>query len=77
MTAHTAPRRTLPFDLGEPRSLVELTVFPLFIFTDLDGENRCFDLHARFTPGAGRIHFRLAPDDAGPRLVIAHVGHKL
>lgn len=49
----------------------------LCVFSDLDGEDRLFDLHARFTPGAGRIHFRLAPDESGPRLVIAHVGNKL
>jgi hypothetical protein len=48
----------------------------LCVFRDLDGEDRCFDLHARFTPGAGRIHFRLAPIGT-PCLVIAHVGKKL
>ena len=30
MTTHTAPSRTLPFELGEPRSFSGLTVFPLF-----------------------------------------------
>jgi hypothetical protein len=34
-----------------------------------------FDLHARFTPGAGRLHFRLDPEPR--RAVIAHVGRKL
>ncbi len=47
----------------------------LCYFSDLDGEHRLFDLHARFTPTAGRIHFRLAPDRG--MLVIAHVGRKL
>ncbi|MCK1542123.1 hypothetical protein IVB12_09085 [Bradyrhizobium sp. 179] len=28
----------------------------LFNFVDVQGEVRCFDLHARYTPGAGRIH---------------------
>lgn len=46
-------------------------------FVDLDGEERCFDLHARFTPGAGRIHFRLAPRQAIPRIVVAYIGGKL
>jgi hypothetical protein len=29
------------------------------MFTDLDGKVRTFDWHARFTPGKGRLHFRL------------------
>lgn len=45
-------------------------------FTDSDGARRCFDLHARFTPGAQRIHFRLVYGGGG-RLRIAHVGPKL
>ncbi len=45
----------------------------LCMFMDLDGEERCFDLHARFTPGPGRIHFRLDRQWAA----IAHVGRKL
>ncbi|MCP9340345.1 hypothetical protein NA640_17375 [Pseudomonas xanthomarina] len=44
-------------------------------FTDLDGETRCFDKHARFTPYAGRLHFRLDP--TGPRMIVAHIGMKL
>jgi hypothetical protein len=44
-------------------------------FEDLDGEARVFDLHARFTPGAGRLHFRLDPENR--RAVVAHVGRKL
>ncbi|MFE9922796.1 hypothetical protein ACFYQA_14785 [Streptomyces sp. NPDC005774] len=44
-------------------------------FTDLDGETRTFDLHARFTPGAGRIHFRLVPEKRTIRL--AHIGSKV
>ena len=44
-------------------------------FTDLDGAERTFDLHGRFTPGAGRIYFRLAPESRQAR--IAHIGLKL
>jgi hypothetical protein len=42
---------------------------------DLDGLTYVFDLHARFTPHAGRLHFRL--DRALQRLVIAYIGRKL
>jgi hypothetical protein len=44
-------------------------------FRDLDGVERCFDLHARFSPEPGRIHFRL--DRAAGELVVAHIGRKL
>ncbi len=44
-------------------------------FEDLDGKTRVFDLHARFTPGAGRLYFRL--DAERRRAVVAHVGRKL
>lgn len=44
-------------------------------FTDLDGTKRIFDLHGRFTPGAGRIHFRLVTRERKAR--IAHVGLKI
>ncbi|MEO3778169.1 hypothetical protein ABGB16_15245 [Micromonospora sp. B11E3] len=44
-------------------------------FPDTDGATRLFDLHARFTPGAGRLHFRL--DGARQQLVIAYIGAKL
>lgn len=44
-------------------------------FEDLDGETRVFDLHARFTPGHGRLHFRL--DAEARRAIVAHVGRKL
>ncbi|GAA4957403.1 hypothetical protein GCM10023205_19670 [Yinghuangia aomiensis] len=47
----------------------------LCVFEDLDGESRTFDLHARFTPRPGRVHFRLIPGDRAIR--IAHVGRKL
>lgn len=43
-------------------------------FTDLDGVRRSFDLHARMTPGAGRLHFRLVPEDHALR--IAYIGLK-
>ncbi|MBF0393418.1 MAG: hypothetical protein HQL38_12135 [Alphaproteobacteria bacterium] len=44
-------------------------------FNDLDGIKRTFDLHARFTPGCGRLHFRLDPENT--KAVIAHVGRKI
>ena len=46
-------------------------------FVDGDGEVHCYDLHARFTPGAGRIHFRLAPERTTGRIIVAHVGPKI
>jgi hypothetical protein len=46
----------------------------LCYFRDLDGVDRCFDLHGRFTPGAGRLHFRLVPEDGALR--IAYIGQK-
>ncbi|MFC9428080.1 hypothetical protein [Streptomyces sp. NPDC056987] len=47
----------------------------LCAFTDLDGRTRIFDTHARFTPGPGRVHFRLVPEKRAVR--VAHVGRKL
>jgi hypothetical protein len=44
-------------------------------FTDLDGKVRVFDLHGRFTPGEGRVHFRLVPEERKAR--VAYVGLKL
>lgn len=44
-------------------------------FVDLDGQVRVFDLHARFTPRHGRLHFRLLRDEGSLR--IAYVGPKL
>ncbi|MFF7467743.1 hypothetical protein [Streptomyces sp. NPDC008092] len=44
-------------------------------FEDLDGEPATFHLHARFTPGAGRIHFRLIGEEG--KIRIAHVGGKI
>ena len=44
-------------------------------FTDLDGTAQIFHLHARFTPDAGRIHFRLVPREHKAR--IAYIGLKL
>lgn len=46
-------------------------------FTDLDGESRCFDWHARFTPDPGRIHFRLRSKTDERVAVVAHIGPKL
>jgi hypothetical protein len=47
----------------------------LCMFVDLDGSERLFDWHARFPPGAGRIHLRLVPEEGKAR--IAHIGLKL
>lgn len=44
-------------------------------FEDLDGTTRTFHLHARFTPGAGRVHFRLLPEERIIR--IAYIGRKI
>jgi hypothetical protein len=44
-------------------------------FEDVDGTWQTFHLHARFTPGAGRIHFRLIGEEG--KLRIAHVGMKI
>ena len=44
-------------------------------FDDLDRERRLFDLHARFTPGTGRIHMRLVAEASKVR--IAYIGRKL
>ncbi|MEH0422826.1 hypothetical protein [Streptomyces sp. B21-083] len=47
----------------------------LCLFRDLDGEKRFFDWHGRFTPGAGRLHFRLVGEDKALR--IAYIGPKI
>jgi hypothetical protein len=44
-------------------------------FTDLDGVERVFDWHGRFTPGKGRIHFRLIAEERKAR--IAYIGSHL
>ncbi len=40
-----------------------------------DGEERMFPLHARFTPGAGRIHF--LPDNSKKIIYIGYIGPKI
>ncbi|MEU4497165.1 hypothetical protein AB0F96_27900 [Streptomyces sp. NPDC023998] len=47
----------------------------LCFYRDLDGVDRCFDLHGRFTPGAGRLHFRSVREEGALR--IAYIGRKL
>lgn len=47
----------------------------LFDFEDFDGVIRTFDLHGRFTPGAGRVYFRLVPEQG--KATIAHIGEHL
>ncbi|WP_073951269.1 hypothetical protein [Streptomyces kebangsaanensis] len=44
-------------------------------FTDPDGTKHCYHLHARFTPGAGRIHFRLVQEEQA--IELAHIGGKI
>lgn len=44
-------------------------------FVDGEGEMRIYDWHARYTPGAGRIHFRLIPERRC--IEIAYIGTKL
>ena len=44
-------------------------------FFDIDGVERTFEWHARFTPGAGRLHFRLVSEDHTAR--VAYIGNKL
>jgi hypothetical protein len=40
-----------------------------------DGETRLFSWHARYTPGAGRIHF--APDNSKKMIYIGYIGPKI
>ncbi|GAA3811237.1 hypothetical protein ACFS5L_32070 [Streptomyces phyllanthi] len=44
-------------------------------FVDFDDERRLFEMHARFTPGMGRVYFRLVPEERAIRL--AHIGSKI
>ncbi|RJO69087.1 hypothetical protein D5S18_30920 [Nocardia panacis] len=44
-------------------------------FEDMDGVTQVFDWHSRFTPGHGRIHFRLVSADRSAR--VAYIGRKL
>ncbi|MET4072333.1 hypothetical protein ABID58_007162 [Bradyrhizobium sp. S3.2.6] len=46
-----------------------------FNFEDADGETRCFDLHARYTPGAGRVHFWCDRSDG--TAAIGYIGEKV
>ena len=44
-------------------------------FNAPSGESILYEMHARFTPGAGRIHFRIFRERS--RIEIAHIGAKL
>ena len=44
-------------------------------FADCAGRTHNYELHARFTPGAGRIHFRLL--HAERKIEVAYIGKKL
>lgn len=50
---------------------------PLCMFHDVDGAERCFQWHARFSPGPGRLHFLLPSESASDLVTIGHVGRKL
>lgn len=61
------------------RSLVSpesLTRKHLCLFLDDDGVMQDYEMHARYTPTAGRIHFRLI-EEPSPRIEIGHIGLKL
>jgi hypothetical protein len=47
----------------------------LCMFIDQNGNEECYDLHARFTPGAGRLHFRL--DATVRKAKVAYIGLKI
>ncbi|MFB9178278.1 hypothetical protein ACFFX1_09090 [Dactylosporangium sucinum] len=51
------------------------TRLKLCTFDDDEGVARIYDMHARFTPGAGRVHFRM--DRGNGRLTIGYIGEKL
>lgn len=65
---NSPPFRTKVTPEGETRSR-------LFEFKDLAGVDRSFDMHSRYTPGAGRIHFWCDRSDG--TATIAHVGEKV
>lgn len=59
-----------------PESESRLTKFKdKLIILCLDGESRLFSWHARYTPGAGRIHF--APDNSKKVIYIVYIGPKI
>jgi hypothetical protein len=64
-----------PHDWGTYVTSESQTRRPHCMFADLDGEWRLFELHARFTPGAGRIYFRLVSETRKVR--IAYIGLKI
>lgn len=47
----------------------------LTMFADEAGNKHCYDMHARYTPGPGRIHFRMLREQK--QLEIAYIGHKI
>jgi hypothetical protein len=69
------PLKDLPF-LTSPETKVTLEKYSRErTFLCPDGEKRVFDLHARLTPGAWRLHFY--PDPNSRTVWIAYVGPKL
>ncbi len=49
----------------------------LCFFTNKNGAAQCYDLHARFTPGAGRVHFAVNRPESSPHITVAYIGSKL
>lgn len=46
-------------------------------FSDQDGKEYLFEMHARYTPGPGRIHFRVVAGPGRPEIRVAYIGEKL
>lgn len=64
-----------PFPSWKTKVTPESTTRKSLCYFPEDGVRTLFELHARYTPGAGRIHFRM--DHELSRVVVAYVGTKL
>lgn len=64
-----------PFPAWKTKVTPESTTRKSLCYFSEDGVWTLFELHARYTPGAGRIHFRM--DYELSRVVVAYVGTKL
>lgn len=58
-----------------PHTTDESQMRRAYCWWDDGGVSSCFSWHGRYTPGAGRIHFRLAAEEK--RAVIGYIGLKL
>lgn len=72
VSARGAPPNFGPHITGESATRKHLCTFSVG-----DGKDRCFDLHARYTPGAGRIHFSPNGPDVAPHATVAYIGPKI